>query len=239
MTKTRLVIAEPCTLFRQGLTALLNAEPDFAVVGEAENAEETRRLCVHYKPEIALLNVAVMDALSQEYGSLLSALKVCCPWIVCVVLGRRTRATEAFTRCERVRATELGAAAYLNARVDREEMLRVLRTVRPACSERQPCETGVLSETGSAATAPSRMSQYLSGRERVIMGLIAQGLSNKEIAGRLNIGVQTVKNHISRLLEKLSLADRTQIAVYALEHPLSASAPESDSVPSAHQTVSA
>src|SRR5205823_4997519 len=100
---------------------------------------------------------------------------------------------------------------------------RTLRAVVSSLTGNHSCRS-VASDGREEGVAPEQSALPLSHkpvvteRERAVIGLIAQGLCNKEIAQRLNISTQTVKNHVSRLLEKLDCADRTQLAVYALEH---------------------
>lgn len=233
MSRIRLIIAEGRTLFRQGLVALLNAEADFAVVGEAANAEEAHRLSLHVLPDLILLDAALPGADRAERLDIITRLRACCPQAAIVVLGEAEPLEAEGSACataaqvERHRVLYLGAAAYLHTGLDHGELVRALRTVAAAhsCTDadsdspaaeghHQPrsAEAEYRSELGGGSAKSS-----LTERESAILVLIAQGLCNKEIAYRLGISTQTVKNHVSHLLEKLALADRTQLAVYALE----------------------
>jgi DNA-binding NarL/FixJ family response regulator len=233
MPKIRLVIAEGRTLFRQGLAALLHAEADFVVVGEAANAEEAGRVCTHTRPDLILLSAGLPDTREEGTPALLPRLRVCCPDAAIVVLGKMENleaqddaAHCAAAQAERRRALGSGADAYLHVGLDREELLRTLRAIIAArlCLDNEARDDGA-AEAGTSPASRTDESGLHEGvpknaiteRERSILTLIAQGLCNKEIAHRLGISTQTVKNHVSHLLEKLALADRTQLAVYALE----------------------
>jgi two-component system nitrate/nitrite response regulator NarL len=233
MSRIRLVVAEGRTLFRQGLVALLSTEADFVVVGEAANAEEAHRTCLHVLPDLILLDATLPGGDCAERLDIVTRLRACCPLAAIVVLGEaepleaEDSAGAMTAQIERHRAHYLGAAAYLHAGLDHGELVRALRTVaaaRPGTDVNsdstiaeglhQPRSAGTeySSEPGSISSKSS-----LTERESAILVLIAQGLCNKEIAYRLGISTQTVKNHVSHLLEKLALADRTQLAVYTLE----------------------
>ena len=218
MRKIRLVIAEGRTLFRQALAALLCAEPDFEIVGEAATDDEIRRLCSRLQPDSVLLDAGLPCALGYDALALLTGLRAVSPETAVVVLGEAgsgavpglplsERAARTAAEAERKRAQNLGAFACLRPTVDGNELIRTLRAA-VACS-------GNAAEHAPHETVP----HHLTEREAEILALIAQGLCNKEIAQRLNIHTQTVKNHVSHLLEKLALADRLQLAVYALEQP--------------------
>ncbi len=236
MAKIRLVVAEGCTLLRQGLVALLNAEADFAVVGEASDAEEAHRVCLHALPDLILLAASLPGADRAERLDVITRLRACCPAAAVVVLGAddlalaADAAHQAALQVERNRALFLGAAAYLHVGLDHTELARALRAVAAArlCADHEnnvaPTQEEDRLRAGSDACGTNPGSggfdlpkSHLTERESAIVVLIAQGLCNKEIAHRLGISTQTVKNHVSHLLEKLALADRTQLAVYALE----------------------
>ncbi|HZO89852.1 MAG TPA: response regulator transcription factor [Chthonomonadaceae bacterium] len=234
MAKVRVVIAEGRTLFRQGLAALLNAEADFQVVGEAADADAARRVCIHAMPDLILLASALLEDREEDSLSVIAGLRVCCPTATIVVLGEAgalaaEEAEPEAAQAERRRALRLGAAAYLHVQLDRAELLRALRAVAAARGgadvegDAAPPEDSAAGCTSPGEAGPNGKSTpaaAITERERAVISLIAQGLCNKEIAHRLGISIQTVKNHVSHLLEKLALADRTQLAVYALEQGL-------------------
>jgi DNA-binding NarL/FixJ family response regulator len=225
MKPVRLVIAEGRTLFRQGLAALLRAEADF-VVSEAGDAAEARRVCLRVQPDLILLDAALPDGAGHDGLAVTASLRVHCPQAAIVVIGEAegaaAPAAESREEWERRRALQAGAAAYLRPTVDQAELFRTLRTAAAvrggddSLSSLSPAEIA----PGDAASPETGADgkPVITERERAVIALLAQGLCNKEIAHRLGISTQTVKNHVSHLLEKLALADRTQLAVYAIEH---------------------
>lgn len=230
MKPIRLVIAERRTLFRQGLAALLSADPDFVVVGEAADADEARRVCARVLPDLILLDAALPNGDEVDGLAAIAGLRVCCPRASLIVIGeagdtpesgRRVASDRAETaaQTERRHALQLGAAAYVRPTVDYTELLRSLRAIGAADRAQEDTfnEAAGRENAGGEITGEARI--HLTEREQAVIGLIAQGLCNKEIAHRLGISTQTVKNHVSHLLEKLALADRTQLAVYAITTP--------------------
>jgi DNA-binding NarL/FixJ family response regulator len=199
MEKIRLVIAEERTLYRQGVAALLRECADFEVVGEAANAEEVRLVCTRTQPDIVLMSRRL--AFSYELPGLPDMLRVCCPDAALIIL--EDSAVKPGTEPEARQARHANGALLLRADIDCHELVRAVRTVVLPSSLVRP---------------PASPPHSITEREKEVIVLIAQGLCNKEIAHRLSISTQTVKNHVSHLLEKLAFADRTQLAVYALEH---------------------
>lgn len=231
MQKYRVVIAEGRTLFRQGLAALLRTAPDFEITGEAANAEEARRACARLQPHLVLLDSALPGAGHPDGPKILPGIRACCPNSLTVVIGEADGRAEddpagRNAEAERCRALLQGAAAYLPATVDQTELLRVLRQVLSAPVETLPAAAYRHHQDGADWSGEQNgecretvcRGVKCTEREKDIIALIAQGLCNKEISYRLGISTQTVKNHVSHLLEKLNLADRTQLAVYAIEH---------------------
>ena len=206
-----IALLERRTLFRQGLAALLHATSDFTVVGEAASVDEARLLCTREQPEIVLLDACLDRCRDSSMPSLLSTLLVCCPQAPIVVLGRAGDTEEMeMAEEERAGALQAGATAYVCTTVESDEFLRTLR---------HAIETRTVSASTRAAPRTIATSKHpMTERERAVAALLAQGLCNKEIAQRLGISTQTAKNHISHLLEKLSLADRTQLALFVTSH---------------------
>jgi len=225
-------VAAGRTLFRQGLAALIAGADGLALAGEAADADEARRVAARELPDLIVLDAELP---CHEGGcDVVACLRATCGHTAIVVLGEADRAAaseeqaESALREERAHALRQGAAAYLPARADAGELVRLLYTLAAGtlCADSaaaDPNSDGAGERApdaiaGSRADAAGPGRHRITDRERAIVVMIAQGLCNKEIAHRLAISTQTVKNHISRLLEKLELADRTQLAVYGVEH---------------------
>lgn len=224
MKPIRLVIAEARTLFRQGLAALLASEADLEIVGEAGNAEEARRLCTRVQPDVILLDAVLPHGDEPDGLAAIAGLRVCCPHAAILVIGEAGEASlpgltlseeqvRAAAQVERQRALSLGAMGYVRATIDAGELARTIHAlVSEAAGESSALQA-------IEAHAGCRKRPLITERDQAVMELIAQGLTYKEIASRLGISLQTVKTHVGNMLKRLELADRTQLALYALTHP--------------------
>ena len=224
MDVSTVLVAAERTLFRQGLVALIGAGPEFAVVGEAADADEARRISVREQPALIVLDSQLQR--SEGACELVACLRAASPRTAVIVIGEADLAAgseaeaDGALRAERTLVLNQGAVAYLPARADSGELLRLLTAVAAtrACDESEAGGGHVAGQVRAAPAPAGSARRRITERERSIIAMIAQGLCNKEVAHRLGIGTQTVKNHVSHLLEKLALADRTQLAVYAVEH---------------------
>ena len=220
MPQSRILVAAGQTLFRHGLAALIRADVRFTVTGQAADADEARRFITREGADVILLDAELPG--SDGGCNIIACLRALCPGVAIVVLGEADRAAhteteaESALRAERSQALAQGAVAYLPARADSQELLRLLCAVaaRTGCG---PTDDAQAPAEAHDAGNGGRGRHRVTEREQAIIALIAQGLCNKEVAHRLGISAQTVKNHVSHLLEQLALADRTQLAVYAVE----------------------
>jgi DNA-binding NarL/FixJ family response regulator len=192
------LVVDDHAVVRRGLMALLATAPDISVVGEAGSGEEAIRAAGQTKPHVVLLDLMMPGMNGVEAA----------PKIRTAAPGAHVLVLTSYTDGDLIEpALKAGATGYLLKTASTDEVLAAIRAV---ASGRQVMDP-------AAATA---LSQYvgidLSPREREVLALVADGLSNAEIAERLTITVRTVKAHISSLLQKLELADRTQLAIYAL-----------------------
>lgn len=198
----RLLIAEDHALVRDGLRAWLETQPDFELVGEAADGAEAIRLGTTLKPDVALIDLLLPAADGVE---VCRALSEASPDTRLVVL------TSSEDEAPVIEAMKAGALGYLSKAMGAAELLQAVREVASG-------ET-VLSTRAQAALArpmrSGRASPALSPRELEVLTLLAEGLSNGEIGRRLGIGESTVKTHVSNLLAKLEVSDRTQAAVQA------------------------
>jgi DNA-binding NarL/FixJ family response regulator len=208
----RVVIADDQGMVRSGFTTLLNSEPDIEVIGEAVNGQEAIARAAQLRPDVMLMDVRmpVLDGLqaTREITAMPGAPKV---------LVLTTFDLDDYV----YQALRWGASGFLLKDASAQELAAAVRIVAagdallsPGVTRRLIAEFARL----GAPRGPSRDSlDGLTERECEVLALVARGLSNAEIAGRLVVAEQTIKTHVSRILMKLGLRDRTQAVVLAYE----------------------
>ncbi len=203
------LIVDDHAVVRQGVRAALEARSEFAVVGEAESGAEAVRRATETVPDVVLMDLLMPDMDGVEATRQIKRLS---PRTQVVVLTSHHEDDHIFP------ALRAGAISYLLKSVKIEELAGAIQgaargeaTLHPRVAARVVEE---LQGAGQSRQAPRPFAE-LTDREMEILKLIAQGLSNAEIMGRLVISENTVKGHVSNILSKLHLADRTQAAVYA------------------------
>jgi DNA-binding NarL/FixJ family response regulator len=205
MSRISVLIADDHPVVRQGIAVLLSVHDDMEVAGQAADGAEVLRLAGELKPDVLLLDLKlpVLDGVA--------------------VLGRlagRSPATRALVLTSAADADQVtlalaaGAAGFLYKDVDPDALVRAIRSVHDGHTLLAP---------GAAEAVATRSGQRqvhgltaLTGRERQVLALLAQGNSNREIARALAVSEKTVKTHVSSVLAKLGVADRTQAAVLAV-----------------------
>ena len=209
----RVLIAEDQTLMREGLKTILDLEDGFEVVGEAADGRAAVERVLALRPDVVLMDVQMPRMGGVEATALLGA----------QLPGARVIILTTFDYDEYVfDGIKAGARGYLLKDTPASELLDAIRRVHAGESIIQPSvATRMIAEftrRRDAAQAPEY--EQLSDRERDVLRLLADGLSNKEIAGRLILAEGTVKNHVSTILDKLHAANRTQAARVAREQGL-------------------
>ncbi len=202
MSRIRILIVDDHPVVRAGLAGLLSSQPDFEVVGEAGNGQEALSMLERLNPDVVLMDLRMpgMDGVST-IRRMRSQSKS-------QVLVLTTFDTDA----EIVQAVEAGATGYLLKDVPREELFRAVRlTAKGEAVLSPPVAARLLGRMRS----PSE--EHLSNRELEVLGLVAKGFSNKEIAKRLHISEATVKTHLLHTFGKLGVDDRTAAVTAALE----------------------
>jgi DNA-binding NarL/FixJ family response regulator len=209
----RILLADDQVLFREGLRTLLSVQPDFEVVGEAANGEEALRLAQEHCPDVVLmdLRMPVLDGVAATR-------RLCASDPACRVIVLTTFDDDEYV-FEGLRA---GALGYLLKDVSSEKLFEAIRAAARGGSVLQPAIAAkVVAQfarlAGQVPHADESLVEPLSSRERDVLQLIAQGKTNKQIAAALYIAEGTVKNHVTNILGKLGVSDRTQAALKARE----------------------
>jgi DNA-binding NarL/FixJ family response regulator len=207
------LIADDQDLVREGLRMLLEAEPDLAVAGEAGDGGQALAQARLLDPDVILMDVRMPGMNGIEATARL------------VQAGSRARVLmlTTFNLDEYVyHALKAGASGFLLKDASREQLTGAVRAVSAGETLLAPAITRRLIEDFCSGPAPGTQvagaGGGLSERELGVVRLVAQGLSNAEIAAGLYLSEATVKSHIARILAKLGLRDRVQVAVYAYEH---------------------
>ena len=206
------LIADDQDLVREGLRMLLEAEPDIIVAGEAGTGSEAVASARRNDPDVVLMDVRMPDMDGIEATAQL------------VRAGSRARMLmlTTFDLDEYVyRAMRAGASGFLLKDASRDQLVSAVRTVSAGEALLAPSITRRLIEDFCRGPAPDGAAgdaaRHLTERELEVVQLVAKGLSNAEIAGRLYLSDATVKSHVARILAKLGLRDRVQVAVLAYE----------------------
>ena len=200
----RILIADDHGIVRQGLRMYLGSDPELEIIGEARNGAEALKLARQLHPDVVLMDLLmpVMDGIAAT-----SAIRRELPDTEVVAL---TSVLEDAAVVEAVRA---GAIGYLLKDTDAHELRRAIKAAAAGQVQLSPQAAARLMRE---VRAPEKIKAALTERETEVLRLLAQGLSNKEIARSLNVGEQTVKTHVSHILEKLAVPSRTQAALYAM-----------------------
>ena len=207
----RILLVEDQVLVRRGLKMMIETDPEIRVTGEAGNGKEAVSLC-----EKNVFDLIIMDIRMPKMDGLEANRIIQSRWPGSKVLILTTFNDDQYA----LEALKSGARGYLLKDAEPEELIRSIRS----------CLTGGLAlEDHVAANVMQKLINGAEGkmvdptltpRELSIMRRIGEGLSNREISEELGLSVGTVKNHISLILDKLDLRDRTQIAIYAIRHGL-------------------
>jgi len=208
--KLRVLLVDDHAVVRQGLRAYLELQPDIEVCGEAGNAAHGAELAGRLRPAVALVDMVMPggDGVVATQG-----IRAASPHTQVVILT--SSADESTVRP----ALEAGAVSYQLKDVGGAELVDTVRRAARGETVLHPRVAAGLVRALRGDAKPDPLA-LLSAREREVLLLIAEGLSNQSIAERLGIGEATVKTHVGNLLSKLELSDRTQAAVWAWRQKL-------------------
>ena len=199
----RILIVDDHFMVRLGLRGALASEPDLLVVGEARHGEEALRLFAQLRPDVTLMDGVLPDLHGVEVTRRIVALQ---PKARIILVSINETAEDVH------RALEAGAWGYLPKSMEKEAIVRAIRAV----AQGRP----YLPPELARRVAERKTRANLSAREIDVLGLIARGKANKEIAAALALSEATVKTHIAHILDKLDAPDRTRAVTIALERGL-------------------
>jgi two-component system, NarL family, response regulator LiaR len=204
----RVLIVDDHSVVRQGLRMFLGSDPELEVCGEAHDGAEALALARKLKPDVVLMDLLmpVMDGITAT-----AAIRRELPEVEVVAL---TSIVEDHAVIEAMRA---GAIGYLLKDTDAEELCRAIKAAAQGQVQLSPQAAALLLRE---VRTPESIVEHLTDRETEVLKLLAQGDSNKDISRDLQIGEQTVKTHVSHLLNKLGVTSRTQAALYAIRKGL-------------------
>jgi DNA-binding NarL/FixJ family response regulator len=203
----RILVADDHAVVRHGLRSFLSLQDDMEVVGEAEDGEQAVEAAERLGPDVVLMDMVMPGVDGVEAIRRIRELR---PQTRVLVLTSYADDTKV------VPAVRAGAAGYLLKDVQPAELAAAIRTVAAGGAMLAPEVTGrILREVAAVRQDPG-----LTSREREVLGLLARGLTNRQIAAELVVSEKTVKTHVSSILGKLGLPDRTQAALYAVREDL-------------------
>ncbi|OKK18988.1 LuxR family transcriptional regulator [Streptomyces sp. CB00455] len=207
-SRIRVLLVDDHQVVRRGLRTFLEVQDDIEVVGEASDGEEGVARAEELRPDVILMDVKMPGTDGIE--ALRRLRELANPARVLIV----TSFTEQRTAVPALRA---GAAGYVYKDIDPDALAGAIRSVRAGHVLLQPEVAQALLSQEAQSSAAGRPGS-LTDREREVLGLIADGRSNREIARALVLSEKTVKTHVSNILMKLDLSDRTQAALWAVRH---------------------
>ena len=215
MSAIRVLLVDDHTLFRSGVKALLQRHDGFEVVGEAADSLEGVKRARELKPDVVLLDLHMPGVPGKDAVKLFLEES---PGTHVVML------TVSESADDLVHTLRAGASGYLLKNIETDTLLDLIRRAVAGDSVvSAEMTTKLVKGRAASSTDSAETKDALSPREREILGYLAKGASNKEIARTLDLAESTVKIHVQHILRKLNLSSRVQAAVYAIEHGLATS----------------
>jgi two-component system, NarL family, response regulator LiaR len=210
--KISVLIVDDHPIVRQGLRTLLELQDDIIVVGEAINGKVAVELTAQLKPDVVLMDLIMpgLDGISATRE--ISAMKQ----------ATHVIALTSFVEDDKViPAIQAGAVSFLLKDVSPNDLLDAVRAAYHGEARLHPAVMRkLMNQVAAQSTTSQQVASNLTEREMDVLSLVAEGLSNREIASKLVISEKTVKTHISSLLSKLDQEDRTRLAIYAIKKGL-------------------
>lgn len=209
----KILLCDDQAVIRDGLEMLLTLEKDFQVVGSAQDGHEALELVTQKSPDLVLMDLKMPGMNGIEATR---EIRKKFPHVKILVLTTYDEDEWVFD------AIRAGASGYLLKDTPRQKIIEAIRGTVEGKSFVDPAVAGkLLNQVASNQTQPaSILTDKLTERELDVLRLLAKGMTNPEIAGTLHLSEGTVRNHVSAILEKLGVSDRTQAAVIAIQHGL-------------------
>ena len=208
-TRIRVMLVDDHTMVRKGLTTFLNVFDDLQLVGEAENGADAIKICGEVLPDVVLMDMIMPD---MDGAVATNLIRQKYPNVQILVLT-------SFKEGELIKkALEAGAIGYLLKDVSADDLGRAIRSAYVGRATLSPEVAQSLVETTNLPPVPGL---DLTEREREVLTLMVEGLSNTQIAGRLGVSSSTIKSHVSNILSKFGVASRTEAVALALRNHLS------------------
>ena len=204
----RVMLVDDHTMVRRGLTAFLKAFDELEVAGEAESGQAAIDLCTKLKPDVILMDMIMPD---MDGPTATRTIRQQFPRVQIIALTSFNE--EALVKS----AMEAGAIGYLLKDVSADDLFKAICAAHAGQATLSPEAAQALVP---AATHPPAPGFDLTERERAVLALMAEGLNNTQIAGRLVVRPSTIKAHVSNILSKLGVASRTEAVALALRHKL-------------------
>jgi DNA-binding NarL/FixJ family response regulator len=206
----KVLVADDHHVVRRGLVFFFKTQKEIEIVGEAANGEEALTLVGKLQPDVVLMDLVmpVMDGIEAT-----KKIKELFPHIKILIL------TSFADQDHVIPAIRAGASGYQLKDIEPDQLVEAIKSVYRGESQLHPKVTShVMTHLSQGEKKEEKLLEELTKREKEVLAEIAKGKSNKEIAASLMITEKTVKTHVSNILAKLNLADRTQAALYAVKH---------------------
>jgi len=210
MSKIKVLIADDHHVVRRGLLFFLKTQKDIEIIGEAANGEEAVKLVSQLNPDVVLMDLSMPE---MDGAMATKAIRETNKDVKIIIL------TSYADQDHVIPALRAGASGYQLKDIEPDDLVQTIRDVLNGQSKLHPKVTlHVMDHLSKPPTQPQTKIDELTKREKEVLNELAKGKSNKEIASALFITEKTVKTHISNILSKLQLSDRTQAAIYAVKN---------------------
>lgn len=209
----RILIADDHEVVRIGLAALLDRQAGFRVVGEAASGNEAVRMARALRPDVVVMDIRMPDGSGTDACRAITAELPTTPVVMLTSYADEEALFEAISA---------GAAGYVLKRIGSDELVSAVRTVAQGQSMLDPAVTAAVLERLRRAAHAEESGAFseLTEQERRVLAHLAQGASNREIAVSMELAEKTVRNYVSNILAKLTLASRAQAAAFAIRNRL-------------------